>query len=183
MTDQDHEFEQSVSATQSDWSRVYLRRGWNGSRQLLKCLRRYDGIDANGRAGRKPGSLLRKWIILQHRFWSVVCGCEIHPGTQIGGGLILPHPIGIVIHPGVTIGPNCMILQNVTLGTNRSAGVPRIGGHVDIGPGAVVIGNVTVGDHAVIGANAVVLSDVPAGTIVGGIPARNLRDTRQGKTP
>ena len=69
-----------------------------------------------------------------------------------------------------------MIFQNVTLGSNRKPGVPIVGGHVDIGPGAKILGPVTIGDHATIGANAVVLSDVPAGAVVGGIPARVLKD-------
>ena len=181
--DQHHAAEQVVSATEPEWGRERPRRFWDGSRQLIRCLRRYQGIDASGRTGRWPGLLMRRLIVLQHRFWSIVCGCEIHLGTQIGGGLVLPHPIGIVIHPRVTIGPNCMIFQNVTLGTNRSADVPRIGGHVDIGPGAVIIGNVTIGDHAVIGANAVVLRDVPEGAVVGGIPARDLRTTTQRNVP
>ena len=94
-----------------------------------------------------------------------------------GGGLVLPHPTGIVIHPDTKIGPNCMIFQNVTLGSNRKPGVPSIGGHVDIGPGAKILGPIKIGDHAVIGANAVVLSDVPAGAVVGGIPARILKES------
>ena len=164
-----------ISAQDADWSRETLCRTWDPARQLLRCLRRYDGIGPGGRQGRRPGPLLRRWIALQHRFWSVVCGCEIHPGTAIGGGLILPHPVGIVIHPKTRIGPNCIIFQNVTLGSNHSAAVPRVGGHVDIGPGAVVIGDITIGDHAQIGANAVVLHDVPAGAVVGGVPARILK--------
>lgn len=83
----------------------------------------------------------------------------------------MPHPNGIVIHPQCTIGPNCLIFQQVTLGAART-GVPRIGGHVDIGAGAKVIGGVQVGDHAVIGANAVVVRDIPQGATAVGIPAR-----------
>jgi serine O-acetyltransferase len=84
--------------------------------------------------------------------------------------LRIPHPNGIVIHPKVDIGPNCLIFQQVTLG--HAGGTPRIGGHVDIGAGAKVLGPITVGDHARIGANAVVLTDVPAGATAVGIPAR-----------
>ncbi|HEX6707050.1 MAG TPA: serine acetyltransferase, partial [Albitalea sp.] len=86
-------------------------------------------------------------------------------------GLLIPHPNGIVIHPEVEIGPNCLIFQQVTLGAAHG-GVPRIAGHVDIGAGAKVLGPISVGEHARIGANAVVVHDVPAGATVVGIPAR-----------
>ncbi|QFT94759.1 Serine acetyltransferase [Roseovarius sp. THAF9] len=85
------------------------------------------------------------------------------------------HPNGIVVHPDTVIGPNCILFQQVTLGTNRGDnGAPLLGGHVDVGPGAKILGSVTIGDHAVIGANAVVLSDVPAGATAVGVPARVL---------
>jgi serine O-acetyltransferase len=83
----------------------------------------------------------------------------------------MPHPNGIVIHPAAEIGPNCLLFQQVTIGT-RGGGVPRIQGHVDIGAGAKIIGDVTVGRHAKIGANSVVLTDVPAGATAVGVPAR-----------
>jgi len=89
---------------------------------------------------------------------------------------LLPHPYAIVIHPDVIIGPNCLIFQGVTLGTSGpDSGLPVLGGHVDVGAGAKVLGDVTIGEHSMIAANAVVVEDVPAGTLVGGIPARVLK--------
>jgi serine O-acetyltransferase len=85
----------------------------------------------------------------------------------------MPHPNGVVIHTDVVLGPNCLIFQQVTLGSN-GRGVPVLGGHVDVGAGAKIIGPVRIGDHAVIGANAVVTSDVEPGITVVGIPARPL---------
>lgn len=111
--------------------------------------------------------------MLRHRLWSIVTGADIPINSRIGGGLLIPHPNGIVIHSDVEIGPNCLIFQQVTIGATAH-GVPKIGGHVDIGAGAKVIGPVTVGAHAVIGANAVVTTDVPAGATAVGIPARIL---------
>jgi serine O-acetyltransferase len=119
---------------------------------------------------------MRKFAVLRHRFWSAVTGAEIPLGTQIGGGLMMPHPNGIVIHPAATIGPNCLIFQQVTL-AGGDGGAPRIGGHVDIGAGAKVLGAVTIGDHARIGANAVVLTDVPERSTAVGIPARIVETT------
>lgn len=78
----------------------------------------------------------------------------------------MPHPNGIVIHPGAQIGVNCLIFQQVTIGATRH-GVPSIGGNVDIGAGAKIIGPVKIGAHARIGANAIVREDVPPrGTFV-----------------
>jgi serine O-acetyltransferase len=114
---------------------------------------------------------MRKIAVLRHRFWSAVTGADIPLGTRIGGGLLLPHPNGIVIHPDSTIGPNCLIFQQVTLGVGVD-GAPRIGGHVDIGTGAKILGGVTIGEHSKIGANAVVLTDVPKFATAVGIPAR-----------
>jgi serine O-acetyltransferase len=155
----------SVSATEPDWSRETPRRFWDPSRKLLQAIRDYQ---------RRTG-LRRKSAVLRHRFWSAVTGADIPLDTSIGGGLMLPHPNGVVIHPRTTIGPNCMIFQQVTLGTNRGkTGAPRLGGHVDVGPGARILGAVALGDHAVVGANAVVLSDVPEGMVAVGVPARIL---------
>jgi len=101
-----------------------------------------------------------------------VTGADIPLNSQIGGGLLLPHPNGIVIHHGARIGPNCLIFQQVTIGTRTGEiMLPVIGGRVDIGAGAKILGNVRIGDHASIGANAVVLKDVPAGKTAIGIPA------------
>ena len=87
---------------------------------------------------------------------------------------MIPHPNGIVIHSAAKIGPNCLIFQQVTIGSAHG-GVPALGGHVDIGAGAKIIGAVRIGDHAKIGANAVVLIDVPAGATAVGTPARIIR--------
>jgi serine O-acetyltransferase len=155
-----------VSASEPDLSREVAQRLWDPSRRLLGSIRVYQA------AGTGPmGWIRRKMAALAHRFWSVVTQAEIDLNAPIGGGLLIPHPNGIIIHPDVEIGPNCLIFQQVTLGMGRG-GVPRLGGHVDIGAGAKVLGPITVGDHAVIGANAVVLCDVPSGMMAVGVPAR-----------
>lgn len=98
--------------------------------------------------------------------------------ASIGPGLYLArHPGGIVVNDDCRIGANCNLSQGVTLGqANRGprAGAPRIGDRVYIGPGAKVLGAVSVGSDAAIGANAVVTHDVPDGAVVAGIPARVL---------
>lgn len=158
-----------VSAEVPDWSREQKRFfSWNPSRALLGSIRSYQR-HANSRNPLRV--VMKKWAVLRHRFWCVVTGADIPLNCLIGGGLLLPHPNGIVIHPSARIGPNCLIFQQVTIGTRTGEVLPVIGGHVDIGAGAKILGNVRIGDHARIGANAVVLNDVPAGKTAIGIPA------------
>ena len=91
------------------------------------------------------------------------------------------HPIGIVINKDVKIGKNCLIRQNVTIGSNhhwdeeRQRDVPHIGDNVMIGANAIVIGPINVGDNAIIGAGSVVVKDVPANATVVGNPARIIK--------
>jgi serine O-acetyltransferase len=73
----------------------------------------------------------------------------------------MPHPNGIVIHPNALIGANCLLFQQVTIGTRRGGGVPVLEGHVDVGCGAKILGAVTVPAHSEVSANAVVTSWPP----------------------
>lgn len=157
-----------VSSLVPDWSRERkVVWEWGPSRSLLASLRDHE----RHRAGRSAlHALLRRWAVLRHRFWSVVTGADIPLGCRIGGGLLLPHPNGVVIHCDVVIGPNCLIFQQVTIGAT-ARGVPCLAGHVDVGAGAKILGPVNVGEHVLIGANAVVLCDVPAGATAVGVPA------------
>ncbi|MBT8154503.1 serine acetyltransferase [Epibacterium ulvae] len=160
------------SAQDPDWSREACTGGWQPSRRLLRSLRAYQRPGTAGFAG----GLRRRLAVLHHRFWSAVTGADIPLNAQIAGGLLLPHPNGVVIHPDAVVGPNCLLFQQVTLGTTAGrSGAPRLGGHVDVGAGAKLLGPVSIGDHAVIGANAVVLSDIPAGAVAVGSPARVIK--------
>ena len=153
-----------------DWSREKPRRLWHPSRRLLQAIRGYQA--AHVRSG-FAGYLARRYWVLLHRFWSVITQAEIDLNCEIDGGLLIPHPNGIVIHPHARIGANCLIFQQVTLGTVQGAkGMPVLGNQVDIGGGAKILGPVIIGHHAVIGANAVVLQDVKPHDTVVGIPAR-----------
>ena len=87
-----------------------------------------------------------------------------------GGGFAIIHTVGIVVGHEVVAGDNLVLYQGVTLGhTGTGEGQPRIGHNVRIGAGAKVLGPVVVGDGAWIGANAVVLTDVPAGAVATGV--------------
>lgn len=90
------------------------------------------------------------------------------------GSLKLPHPHNVCIGGYAQIGENCTIYHDVTIGQTLNK-FPKIGNNVIIYTGAKVIGGITVGDNAIIGANAVVTSDVPPNAIVGGIPAKIIK--------
>lgn len=166
-----------VSSEVADWQREKVDRFWMPNRKLLKSIRDYQKHAASSRFIAK---ILKRLAVLRHRFWSVVTSADISLNGQLGGGLSIPHPNGIVIHPLSLIGVNCLIHQQVTIGIKRGvAGAPVVGGHVDIGAGAKIIGNITIGEHALIGANAVVTKDVPAFAIVAGIPAKVIGSTQK----
>ena len=153
-----------------DLSRETPRALWDPSRRLVRSIRRYQS--AGGGIASKP----QRWLaILGHRFWSVVTGADIPINSMVEGGLLLPHPNGIVVHPGAHIGPNCLLFQQVTLGVGGEIpGLPILEAHVDVGAGAKILGGVRIGAHAKVGANAVVLDDVPPGATAVGVPARIL---------
>jgi len=163
---QDHE---RISADTPDWSREHCNGFWDPGRRLLRSIRCYQKASKRGVASRWLG----KYWVLEHRFWSVVTGADIPLNCNIGGGFLLPHPTGVVIFPESIIGPNCLVFQQVTIGVGGTKpGAPVVGGNVYFGAGAKVLGGVRIGDDARIGANAVVLQDVPRGATAVGVPAR-----------
>lgn len=108
-----------------------------------------------------------------------IYGLELASNTTIGGGLYIAHPIGTVIY-AEQIGRNCSIIAAVTVGMRNEWTFPIIGDGVFVGAGARVLGGIEVGDDAVIGANAVVINDVPTGATVVGIPARVIKTMDDG---
>jgi serine O-acetyltransferase len=121
---------------------------------------------------RAPLSMIYRWMYrrCRNRY-----GIELPYTVKLGRRVIIEHQSGIVIHGNCEIGDDSIIRQGVTLG-NRSLDkpfdTPKLGCRVNVGAGAKILGAVTIGDDAAIGANAVVLIDVPAGAVAVGIPAR-----------
>lgn len=112
----------------------------------------------------------RRFKRLRYQF-----GFDIEYSTRIGKGLYFGHWGGVVIHPSVTIGKNCNISHQVTLGVdcNKGAGaIPAVGDKVYIGPGSKIFGKITLGDGCAIGANSVVNRNVPPGVTAAGAPAK-----------
>lgn len=93
-------------------------------------------------------------------------------------GTKFPHPIGIVIHRNVTVGKNCRIYQNVTIGVPKKGEIPKLGNKVRVFPNSCIIGNVTVGDNVTIGAGSVVVDDIPSNTVVAGNSAKVIKSKK-----
>jgi serine O-acetyltransferase len=138
------------------------------------------------------------WAILSHRaahllralrlpvlpriiqaFARFLTGVDIHPGAIIGPGIFIDHGMGTVIGETAELGAGVTLFQQVTLGGRggKEAGKrhPTLGDGVMVGAGAKILGPILIGDRARIGANAVVLADVPADATAVGIPARVIR--------
>lgn len=110
------------------------------------------------------------------RFWT---GIEIHPGAKIGRGLLIDHGMGVVIGETAIIGDDCQIYHGVTLGgtgKQHAKRHPTLENGVMIGAGAKCLGNITIGEHAKVGANAVVITDVPANSTFIGLAAKDKRE-------
>ena len=122
----------------------------------------------NKPGGKAPARLLSQAV-------RTLTGIEIHPGATIGRRFFIDHGSGVVIGETAEIGDDVMLYHQVTLGGTSTEAVkrhPTIGNDVLIGAGAAVLGPVKVGDGSSVGANAVVVGDVPDGTIAVGIPAK-----------
>lgn len=113
-------------------------------------------------------------LVRQNRI-SVVFGVDVHPAAVIGKSVMLDHATGIVIGETAVVGDDVSMMQSVTLGgTGKESGDrhPKVGRGVLLGPGAKVLGNITIGNGAKVAAASVVLKPVPDHTIVAGVPAR-----------
>jgi len=130
------------------------------------------------RYGVRP-ALLRKFFSLIYKiafkFVQIVTGIELPCEVEIGRNFVIDHFGGIVISGYAKFGDDCRIRNGVVVGLRRvdEPAAPVIGNNVDIGAGAKVLGPIKVGDNVVIGANAVVIRDVPDDCIAAGVPAVN----------
>lgn len=157
-----------------DW-RTYERDPWRQGMWAMLVYR-----FGRWRYGVRP-ALLRKPLSFLYKLLKITCqittGIELQCETQVGRRLKIEHFGGIIISGDAIIGDDVVLRNGVTIGLRRTGerGAPVIGNRVDIGAGAKLLGKITIGDDAVIGANAVVLCDVPAGALAVGIPARIVR--------
>ena len=148
------------------------------AKSFLEVLLTYSGIHAIiiyrvTHSLRKMGLPFFPRLISQ--IGKFLTGIEIHPGAQIGEGLFIDHGMGVVIGETTIIGNGVTLYQGVTLGgTGKEKGKrhPTLGNNIVVGTGAKVLGNITIGDNSYIGANAVVIKDVPPNSTVVGVPGR-----------
>jgi serine O-acetyltransferase len=154
-----------------DW-RTY---GGDISRRGLWCMvtYRFGNWRYTIRRGwiRKPFSLLYKGMKI---FSEIVTQVELPCEARVGRRLVIEHAFDIVVSGDATLGDDVVLRNGVTIGLRYTGqrGSPTIGNRVDIGTGAKLLGPIVVGDDVAIGANAVVLCDVPANHVAVGIPAR-----------
>lgn len=107
----------------------------------------------------------------------ILFNCSVPPTTSIGKNTKFAYGgIGIVIHGRSVIGKDCLIGQGITIGgKSKSKDVPRIGNNVYLSAGCRILGDIQIGDNSIVGANAVVVKDVPPNSIVAGIPAKIIK--------
>jgi serine O-acetyltransferase len=149
------------------------------SRSRLELLLCYPGLHAiwvhrvAHRMWQREELRLLARLLSQANRW--LTGVEIHPGAQIGRRFFIDHAMGVVIGETAEVGDDVMLYHGVTLGGRSMERVkrhPTLEDNVTVGAGARILGPVTVGAGAQIGANAVVVKDVPAGAVVVGVPGR-----------
>ncbi|MEP1444775.1 MAG: hypothetical protein ABJK37_01500 [Paraglaciecola sp.] len=109
------------------------------------------------------------------RFSVFICGCYLQPQAKIGKGFCLPHPIGVVVGEGVTIGEFVKVYQSVTLGQDSCNNYPAIQDRVTIFAATTIAGKVTINARSIVGANSFVNKDVPNDCTVAGAPAKVIR--------
>lgn len=125
------------------------------------------------RWGKRRGGLFKVVSLLAWRAIVKGYACYLNPEADIGPGLCLPHPVGVVVGDGVLIGANVTLYQGVTIGRRTAdvGAVPRLSADVCVYANATIVGPITVGEGAVIAAHAFVCIDVPVASTVAGIPA------------
>jgi len=164
----------------ADFKRVYDRSSYRGKLRKLLFSFGSQGFQAVW------GFRMCHWLVSRRipfihlfiqRSVEILTGISISPLTKIGKGFLILHFGGIVINENVVIGENCTIHHGVTIGNKNPGGKsPQIGNNVHICVGAKVLGDITVGDNCVIGANAVLTKSIPSNSIAAGIPAKVIRE-------
>jgi serine O-acetyltransferase len=110
-------------------------------------------------------AVLRKFLV-------IVTAVDLHPGADIGAGMLIHYGSQVRVIENARIGVGCTLSQVCSIGAGLASGRPKIGDYVYIAPHACILGSVTIGDGATIAACSLVLSDVPAGQTAIGVPAR-----------
>jgi len=159
--------------------------------EILLCYPGFHAVLLHRLAHRLHGMRFRLVARVISQFGRAFTGIEIHPGAKIGRRFFIDHGMGVVIGETTEIGDDVLLYQNVTLGgtgNERGKRHPTIGNNVVVGTGAKVLGNIRVGNHVRIGAGSVVIRPVPDNSTVVGVPGRVVRgpahvDLEHGRLP
>lgn len=116
----------------------------------------------------------KPFAFLLHKANAVMCGCVIGMNASFGRRLIILHSVGITINSAVFAGDDVTLESGVVIGAEKGKS-PHIGNGVFFGSGAKVVGGITIGNKVLVGANAVVVKDVPSSVVIGGVPAKIIR--------
>ncbi|MEC4985998.1 MAG: serine O-acetyltransferase [Oscillatoria sp. PMC 1068.18] len=119
--------------------------------------------------------IMKIFCVIWRQFIEMISGIELPNRAEIGKGIYIPHPYGIVIHCDAKLGENANLGQDIAIGVagrGEKRGVPKIGDRVFIAPGAKIFGDISIGNDVAIGANAVVTKDLPDLAVAVGIPAK-----------
>ena len=155
------------------------------ARNFLEIILWYPGLHALWAYRLSHGLWLRGFKLLARgvsHLARMLTGIEIHPGATISSGLFIDHGMGVVIGETAEIGEDVTLYHGVTLGgTSLAKGKrhPTLGKRVVVGAGAKILGAITIGDNSRIGANAVVVKDVPPNSVVVGVPGQIVVRTKQ----
>ncbi|MFT7538866.1 MAG: serine O-acetyltransferase [Lysobacterales bacterium] len=162
----------------NDFKRFASKTSYKGRLRIFFIVLTYQGFQA------MVCYRLSRWLvkhrvpllnILVQRWAEMTTGISIPPAA-IGKSLMIEHFGGIVINASAVVGDNCTIAHGVTLGNKiPGGGAPNIGNNVYICTGAKVLGEITIGDNCIIGANAVVLKSAEANSVLVGIPAKVIK--------
>ena len=165
-----------------DYKRLYNKTSYTGRIRKFLIVCGSQGFQA------VMGYRVCRWLVQRRipflhfiiqRFIEITTGISIPPVAKIGKGLVVMHFGGIIIHPTCQIGDYCTITHGVTIGNKEPGGQsPVIGNNVYICAGAKVLGDITVGDNCIIGANAVLTKSIPPDSVVAGIPAKVIKKVK-----
>ena len=151
------------------------------ARSRVQVFLLYSGLHAIWAHRLAHGCHARGWTFIARSISQAArfaTGVEIHPAARIGRRFFIDHGMGVIIGETAEVGDDCLLYQGVTLGgTGKETGKrhPTLGNRVVVGSGAKILGNIRIGDDVRVGANAVVLRDVPEHCTVVGIPGRVVR--------
>ncbi|MGG5401483.1 serine O-acetyltransferase EpsC [Clostridioides difficile] len=156
----------------------YIMKNDPAARSKIEVFLLYPSVHAMI-MHRMAHALYKKNMLFTARLISQISrfmtGIEIHPGAKMGEGILIDHGMGVVIGETAEVGNRVTIYQGATLGaTGKDTGKrhPTVGDDVLIGAGTKILGPLNIGSNSKIGANSVVVKDVPNGATVVGIPAK-----------